>query len=60
MARLDVAPRQQERAFGPHELFFSTTDKKGVIEAGNEVFTRVAGFTLEELIGQPHLSLIHI
>ncbi len=59
MARPTVVPRPQERAFGPHELFFSTTDRKGIIRSGNEVFVRVSAHPLEALLGAPHNIIRH-
>ena len=59
MARPTVVPRPQERAFGPHELFFSTTDRKGIIRSGNQVFVRVSGHPLETLLGAPHNIIRH-
>ena len=43
-----------EEAFGIEEIFFSRTDKRGVIQAGNAVFRRVSGFDWNKLIGAPH------
>ncbi|WP_412562524.1 PAS domain-containing protein [Thalassobius sp. MITS945101] len=48
-----------EEAFGIQELFFSRTDKRGVIEAYNEVFVRIAGFDGSELQGAPHRIIRH-
>lgn len=59
MARPTVVPRPQERAFGPHELFFSTTDRKGIIRSGNQVFVRVSAHPLEALLGAPHNIIRH-
>lgn len=53
------SPTQQERDFRIHELFFSTTDKKGVIRSGNDVFARVSGYPLAEMIEQPHNIIRH-
>ena len=50
---------QSEAAFGVDELFFSRTDERGVILAGNTVFQRVAGFDWDELIGAPHKIIRH-
>ncbi len=44
---------------GPTELFFSTTDRRGVIRLGNSVFARVSGYTLEEMAGRPHNIVRH-
>lgn len=48
-----------EEPFGVEELFFSRTDKRGVIEAYNEVFVRIAGFAGSELQGAPHNIIRH-
>lgn len=41
------------------DVFFSTTDAKGVIDEANEVFRRNARHTREELIGAPHNLIRH-
>ncbi|MBT0669882.1 hypothetical protein HT136_16070 [Novosphingobium profundi] len=41
------------------DLFFSTTDAKGVIEQVNEVFVTMARFGRGELIGAPHNCIRH-
>lgn len=48
-----------ERRFGIEELFFSTTDVKGIIQSGNRVFGRVAAYTEDELVGAPHNIIRH-
>lgn len=48
-----------ERAFSIDELFFSTTDPRGFIQTGNEVFVRVSGYSSEELLGKPHNIIRH-
>ncbi|MFY0680534.1 MAG: PAS domain-containing protein [Thalassovita sp.] len=48
-----------EQSFGIGELFFSRTDKRGVIESFNEVFLRISGFSSEELTGAPHKLIRH-
>lgn len=58
MAR-GVQPISVERPFQVHELFFSTTDRKGVIRSGNRVFARVSGYTDADLIGAPHNIVRH-
>jgi aerotaxis receptor len=42
-----------------HELFVSRTDRRGVIQAGNAVFKRMAGHGWERLIGAPHKLIRH-
>ncbi len=49
----------QESPFEIYELFFSRTDKKGMILAGNEVFSRVAGYKIEEMLNRPHNIIRH-
>ncbi|MGH1454414.1 MAG: PAS domain-containing protein [Paracoccaceae bacterium] len=48
-----------EAFFAPDEIFFSRTDKRGVIQAGNSVFQRVAGYSWDELLGAPHKLVRH-
>ncbi|MCC6382923.1 MAG: PAS domain S-box protein [Dehalococcoidia bacterium] len=49
----------EEREFGLHEIFFSITDRKGIIRYGNEVFTRVSGYPKAAMIGKPHNLIRH-
>ncbi len=48
-----------ESIFTFDELFYSKTDKKGIILAGNSVFQRVSQFSWDELIGSPHNKVRH-
>ncbi|EBA08167.1 PAS domain-containing protein [Sagittula stellata] len=48
-----------EAQFHLSELFYSRTDQRGVIQAGNTVFQRVAGYDWDELIGAPHKLVRH-
>lgn len=48
-----------EVPFETKELFFSRTDDRGVIRAGNTVFQRISGFEWDELIGAPHKMVRH-
>jgi aerotaxis receptor len=59
MARPGIVPTSVERPFALDELFFSTTDRKGVIRSGNRVFTRVSGYAEQELLGEPHNIIRH-
>lgn len=47
------------RDFRAHEMFFSRTNLKGQIQAGNAVFTRISGYSEAELLGQPHSIVRH-
>ncbi len=55
----NTVPLQQERKFNIKELFFSTTNEKGRIEFGNDVFVNISGYTKEELVGAPHNIIRH-
>lgn len=59
MRTRSVAIQDAPREFALHEVFFSTTDRKGVITSGNSVFVRVSGFQPDELVGQPHNIIRH-
>ncbi|MGO9955579.1 MAG: hypothetical protein ACLP50_06280 [Solirubrobacteraceae bacterium] len=50
---------ERERTFGIEELFFSTTDRKGIIQSGNRVFARVAAHEEGEMVGRPHSLIRH-
>ncbi len=41
------------------ELIISRTDLKGVITYANETFAQISGYSVEELIGQPHSIVRH-
>lgn len=57
--RVETRPTSGEAPFGLHEVFFSRTDGRGVIQAGNYVFRRVGAYDWEELIGAPHKLIRH-
>ncbi len=59
MRKTKIAPKNIEKEFGIDEIFFSTTDLKGIIQYGNEVFTRLSGYEFEELVGAPHNIIRH-
>jgi len=48
-----------EVPFAFDELFFSRTDPGGIILSGNSVFTRVSGYSWEELDHKPHKMVRH-
>ncbi|MDC0658054.1 PAS domain-containing protein [Leisingera sp. SS27] len=57
--RVETRPTSGEAPFGLNEVFFSRTDGRGVIRAGNYVFRRVGAYPWEELIGAPHKVIRH-
>jgi PAS domain S-box-containing protein len=48
-----------ERTFPPDELIVSKTDQRGVITYANDVFLRVSGYDLDEVLGRPHNLIRH-
>lgn len=42
------------RAVGVDEMFFSTTDRRGVITGANSVFSRISRYPQAQLLGSPH------
>ena len=58
-ARRPVRPTGVERTFPAEDLIVSKTDRRGVITYANDVFLRVSGYELDEVIGQPHNLIRH-
>ncbi|SIO41292.1 aerotaxis receptor [Rhodovulum sp. ES.010] len=55
-----AAQRQDEEVhFAPEEIFYSRTDRRGLLRMGNSVFRRVAGYSWDELVGAPHKIVRH-
>ncbi len=52
-------PSTGEAPFAADEVFYSRTDNRGVILAGNYFFQRTAHFEWSELIGAPHKLIRH-
>ena len=50
---------QHEFTFADSELLLSTTDSQGRLTHCNAAFARVSGFTVQELMGQPHNIVRH-
>lgn len=48
-----------EHTLSDTDFLVSQTDSKGKILFANEDFCKIAGYTLEELIGQPHNIVRH-
>jgi aerotaxis receptor len=48
-----------EVSFAAGEMFFSRTDRRGVIQTGNSVFARLSGYDWGELTGAPHKIIRH-
>ncbi len=56
---LEIKELKEENSFGFDELFFSRTNKKGIIESGNSVFQRVSQYEWDEMLGKPHKVVRH-
>jgi aerotaxis receptor len=48
-----------DRVVGVDELFFSTTDRKGIITSANSVFVALSHYSRTELLGAPHNIIRH-
>lgn len=48
-----------ERTFGDEELIVSKTDTAGRISYANDLFVRISGYSLKELLGKPHNLVRH-
>ena len=57
--RLNLPVTHHEYDYPGDELLMSTTDASGRITHCNAAFSRVSGFTPQELIGQPHNLVRH-
>nr|WP_300339228.1 PAS domain-containing protein [Actinomyces sp.] len=56
---MPISPTGAVHEVGLDDLFFSTTDAKGVITSANEVFVRLSRFSQEELLHAPHNIIRH-
>lgn len=52
-------PTGNETTFGAEEIIVSKTDLNGRITYANDVFLRVAGYSEDEVLGQPHSFIRH-
>ena len=48
-----------EVSFAAGDMFFSRTDRRGVIQSGNSVFARLSGYDWDDLTGAPHKIIRH-
>ena len=51
--------KTQEWFFPQDSYILSETDEKGFIVYANDIFCEMAGYTIEELLGQPHNIIRH-
>ncbi len=52
-------PVDEEIMLDPKRYIVSKTDKRGVIEYGNDYFVEISGYSEAELIGKPHSIIRH-
>ncbi len=52
-------PVDEEIVLDPKRYIVSKTDKKGIIEYGNDYFVEISGYSEAELIGEPHNIIRH-
>lgn len=57
--RTNLPVTNQELDYPSDEFLMSTTDQQGRLTHCNAAFARVSGFTMEELMGQPHNIVRH-
>ena len=58
-AQRSIAVRDEAFAFPEQELLMSTTDRTGRITHCNAAFCHVSGYSMDELMGQPHNMVRH-
>lgn len=58
-AQRSIAVRDEAFVFPEHELLMSTTDRTGRITHCNAAFCHVSGYSMDELMGQPHNMVRH-
>lgn len=59
MSKVYKDEQSDEWFFSDDSYILSETDDKGIILYANELFCEIAGYTLEELIGEPHNIVRH-
>ena len=57
--RRETSPTGRERTFDRDEIIVSKTDTTGRITYANDVFLHIAGYTENEVVGQPHSLIRH-
>ncbi|MGY1801769.1 PAS domain-containing protein [Blastococcus sp. SYSU D00922] len=58
-AHRTLRPTGVERTFSADELIVSKTDPRGVITYANDVFLRVSGYAMADVVGHPHNLIRH-
>ena len=50
---------EESAQFLIEDMFVSSTDSKGLIRSGNQIFSEISGYSLAEMINQPHNIIRH-
>ncbi len=59
MKKIHKSSETDEWFFAQDQYVLSETNDRGIITYANDVFCELAGYTLEELVGQPHNVVRH-
>jgi len=59
MSKIYKSSSTDEWFFSSDQYILSETDDKGIILYANDIFCEIAGYKIEELIGQPHNIIRH-
>ena len=59
MSKIYKSKDSDEWFFSSDQYILSETDDKGIILYANDIFCEIAGYTSEELIGEPHNIVRH-
>lgn len=59
MNNISKDKNSDEWYFPSNSYILSETDENGIITYVNDIFCEIAGYTIEELIGQPHNIVRH-
>jgi PAS domain S-box-containing protein len=57
--RMNLPVTEQERSFPADQRLISTTDLNSIVTYCNDAFAAISGFTVAELVGQPHNLVRH-
>ena len=59
MSQIHKDEQTQEWFFSEHSYILSETDDKGIILYANDLFCEIAGYKIDELLGEPHNLVRH-
>jgi len=59
MNKVHKSENSNEWLFGSNQYILSETDSRGMIIYANDVFCEIAGYNIEELLGEPHNIVRH-